>query len=144
MAILFHERDLLVTDERVRTPTREYPIYRVRRAWVSLPESTRGLRLIVTAVLVGVVVAVAGWAVASGWLTDHWVTVPLFIVAAGIAGWAGFLDPLAIYLEKRRHDLYLDVDGVPVRVWSNNKVEVNKAIRAIDRARERHRDAQWR
>ena len=144
MAILFNERDLLVTDECVRTPRREYPIPRVRRAWVSLPESTRGLRLVVTALLVGVVVAAATWALTTGWLADHWVAVPLFIIAAAVAGWAGFLDPLAVYLEKRRHDLWLDVDGVAVRVWSDNKVEVNKAVRAIDRARERHRDAQWR
>jgi len=144
MAILFNERELLVTEECVRTTTHEYPIRLVRRVWITLPESTRGVRLTVTAVLVGAVVAVAAWALASGWLTDHWIAVPVLIIAAVVAGWAGFLDPLAVYLEKRRHDLWIDVDGMPVRVWSDNKVEVNKAVRAIERARERHRDAQWR
>jgi hypothetical protein len=144
MAILFNERGLLVTDECVRIPGSEFPISRVRHAWVTLPESTRGLRLVTTGILVACLVPLAAWAIISGWLADHWIALPLAIGFVVVAAWAGLLDPIALYLEKRRHELWIDVDGTHYRVWQNNKVEVNKALRAITRAGERHRDAEWR
>jgi hypothetical protein len=60
----------------------------------------------------------------------------LFFVAAGI----GLLDPVAIYLEKRHHELWIATDTVSVRLWKANAIEANKAMRAIHRARERHRE----
>jgi|SRR4051812_12055104 hypothetical protein len=147
MAILFNERELVVTDERIRTPGRDYPISRVSRVWCALPESTRGVRLMVIATLVGVVLAVGIYLTTVGWLRGHLIALPfvltLVCVLVGLLGWAGILDPVAVYLEKRRHELWIETDGMAVLLWSNNKVEVNKALRAIGRARERHDDARW-
>jgi hypothetical protein len=147
MAILFNEGELVVTDERIRTPGRDYPISRVSRVWCALPESSRGMRLMVIGTLVGIVLAVGIYLTTVGWLREHLVAVPFILtlvcVLLAFLGWAGILDPLAVYLEKRRHELWIETDGVAVMLWSNNKVEVNKALRAIGRARERHHDAQW-
>ena len=53
----------------------------------------------------------------------------------------GLFDPVAIYLEKRHHELWITTGTVSVLLWKANKVEVNKALRHIQRARERHREA---
>lgn len=86
----------------------------------------------------GALLIVIGGAGATGWLTRNWVWImaapAFFFVAAGI----GLLDPIAIYLEKRHHELWIATDSIAVRVWKHNAVEVNKALRAIKRARERH------
>jgi hypothetical protein len=68
--------------------------------------------------------------------------IPGFLVLFVIAAWGGLLDPVAVWLEKRRHELWVSTDAYSVKVWANNNVEVNKAVRAIQRAQERLRDAQ--
>ena len=77
----------------------------------------------------------------SGWLTRNWVWLlaspVFFFVAAAI----GLLDPIAIYLEKRHHELWITTGTVSVLLWKANQVEVRKALRQIQRARERRRDA---
>ena len=60
----------------------------------------------------------------------------LVFVAAGI----GLLDPVAVYHEKRHHELWITTDAVSVQIWKANSVEANKALRAIQRARERHQE----
>ena len=77
---------------------------------------------------------------ATGWLKGHWLWIlaapVLFFAAAAI----GLLDPVAIYLEKRHHELWIVTDTVAVNIWRANRIEVHKALRAIQRARERARE----
>lgn len=140
MAILFRADDLAVSDSWIRTATAAYPIADVRSAWVSRRQIGRGGRLATAALGVAAMLALIGGTGLAGWVSRHWIwllAAPLlFFVAAGI----GLLDPVAIYLEKRRHELWIATDAVEVCVWQHNRVEVNKALRAINRAYERNRD----
>ena len=45
------------------------------------------------------------------------------------------------YLEKRHHELWITTGTVSVLLWKANKVEARKALRQIQRARERHRES---
>jgi hypothetical protein len=68
----------------------------------------------------------------------------LWLLAAPViflaAAWIGLLDPVAIYLEKRHHELWIATDTGSAMVWKANSVEANKALRQIQRARERHQE----
>ena len=142
MAVLFRERDLQVTDDWIRTNAGKIPIRAVRSVWVQLPRATRGRRFGTMLVLVGLVLLLFAWAWSSGWLSKNAVMIPGFLVLFVIAAWGGLLDPVAVWLEKRRHELWVSTNAYSVKVWANNNVEVNKAVRAIQRAQERLRDAQ--
>jgi hypothetical protein len=76
----------------------------------------------------------------SGWLTRNWLWLLaspiIFFAAASI----GLFDPVAIYLEKRHHELWIATDTTAIRLWKANRIEVSKALRQIQRARERHRE----
>jgi hypothetical protein len=140
MAILFRADELQVTEDWIRAPSGTFPIRDVRSAWVTRRQIGRGSRLMTAALGAGALLIVIGGAGATGWLTRNWIWIvaapAFFFVAAAI----GLLDPIAIYLEKRHHELWIATDSVAVRVWKQNSVEVNKALRAIQRARERHRE----
>jgi hypothetical protein len=142
MAVLFRERDLQVTDDWIRSSSGNIPIREVRSVWVQLPRATRGRRFGTMIVLVGLVLLLFVWAWSSGWLSKNAVMIPGFLVLFVIAAWGGLLDPVAVYMEKRRHELWISTDAYSVKIWANNNVEVNKAVRAIQRAQERLRDAQ--
>jgi hypothetical protein len=142
MATLFHERGLQVTDEWIRSSSGHIPIAEVRSVWVQLPRTTRGRRFGTALTLVGVVLLLFAWAWTSGWLARNAVMLPAFLVLFAIAAWAGALDPIAVWLEKRRHELWVATDAYKAKVFVDNNVEVNKAARAIQRAQERMRDAQ--
>lgn len=137
---LFHTDDLQITDDWIRSSAGMFSIRDVRNAWVTRRQIGRGGRLFTAMLGLAAVLVVVGVAGVSGWLTRNWMwllAAPLlFFVAAAI----GLLDPVAIYLEKRHHELWIATDTVAVRVWKANSVEVNKALRAIQRARERHRE----
>jgi hypothetical protein len=140
MALLFRSDHLQVTEEWVRSAAGTFAIRDVRNVWVTRKQIGRGSRLITGLLGVAALLIVIGGAGASGWLQHNWQWVlaapVLFFVAAGI----GLLDPVAIYLEKRHHELWLATDTVSVRLWKANAIEANKALRAIQRARERHRE----
>jgi hypothetical protein len=140
MALLFRSDQLQVTDDWVRCAAGTFAIRDVRNAWVTRKQIGRGSRLFTGLLGVAAVLIFVGGIGATGWLKDHWMWLlaapVLFFVAAGI----GLLDPVAIYLEKRHHELWLSTDTLSVRLWKANAIEANKALRAIQRARERHRE----
>jgi hypothetical protein len=140
MATLFRADDLQITDEWIRAVPGTFPISDVRSAWSTRHGASRGSRLMTALLGIGAVLVVVGGIGMTGWLTRNWMWVLaaplLFFAAAAI----GLLDPVAIYLEKRHHELWIATNSVEVKVWKHNAVEVNKAIRAIQRARERYVD----
>ncbi len=140
MAILFQSDQLQVTDDWIRTPHNQFAVRDVRNAWVTRRQVGRGSRMATSALGLAAVLVLIGAAGLSGWLLDNW----MWLLAAPViffgAAFIGLLDPVAIYLEKRHHELWIQTDAVAVRIWKQNSVEVNKALRAIQRARERHRE----
>jgi hypothetical protein len=140
MAVLFREDGLQVSDDWIRARSGTFAIGDVRRVWVTRRQVARGSRLLTTALGTGVVLVAIGGAGTAGLLTRYWMwllAAPLlFFVAASI----GLLDPIAIYLEKRHHELWIATDTTAALLWKHNNVEVNKALRAIERACERHRE----
>jgi MFS family permease len=140
MGFLFRTDQLHVTDDWIRCAAGTFAIRDIRNAWVTRRQIGRGSRLVTGLLGVAALLIVIGGAGATGWLAHNWMwvlaTPVLFFVAAAI----GLLDPVAIYLEKRHHELWIATDTVSVRLWKANSIEVNKALRAIQRARERHRE----
>jgi hypothetical protein len=138
MATLFRADDLQITDEWIRAVPGTFAIRDVRSAWSTRRGASRGSRLLTAMLGIGAVLVVLGGAGMTGWLTRNWIWILaaplLFFAAAAI----GLLDPVAIYLEKRHHELWIATDSVAVKVWKHNAVEVHKAVRAIQRARERY------
>jgi len=140
MATLFSEDGLQVTDEWIRSVPGNFAIRDVRSTWVTRKQIGRGSRLLTALLGAGAMLVLIGGAGASGWLSRNWTYLlwtPLIVVVAGAIG---LLDPLAVYLEKRHHELWIATDSVAVRVWKHNSVEVHKALRAIQRARERNQE----
>ncbi len=140
MATLFRADGLQVTEEWIRSVPGTFAVGDVRSAWVARKQIGRGSRVLSALLGVAAVVALIGGAGAAGWLTEHWEFLLAAPVVFFVAAWIGLLDPIAIYLEKRHHDLCIDTPAGAVRIWRNNSVEVNKALRAIERARERQRE----
>jgi hypothetical protein len=137
MSVLFRADSLQVTDDWIRAPAGTIRVGDVRRVWVTR-RAGRGSRALTAALGVAVLLAVLAGAGLSGWLSHNW----LWIVAAPViflaVAWVGLLDPMAIYLEKRHHELWVATDTVAVRMYKANSVEAKKALRAIERAVERH------
>lgn len=140
MALLFRSDQLYITNDWIRSSAGTFAIRDIRNAWVTRKQIGRGSRLVTGLLGVAALLIIIGGAGASGWLVHNWMwllaTPVLFFVAAGI----GLLDPVAIYLEKRHHELWVATDTVSVLIWKANAIEANKALRAIQRARERHRE----
>jgi hypothetical protein len=143
MALLFRSDHLQISDDWIRSAAGTFAIRDVRNAWVTRKQIGRGSRLATGLLGVAALLILIGGAGASGWLQNNWgwvLAAPvLFFVAAGI----GLLDPVAIYLEKRHHELWMSTEQVSVRLWRANAIEANKALRAIQRARERHHEQQY-
>jgi len=140
MATLFSEDGLQITDEWIRAAPGAFPIRDVRSAWVTRRQIGRGSRLMTALLGGGALLVVIGGVGASGWLSRNWTYLLLAPLLVFVAATIGLLDPLALYLEKRHHELWIATDSVAVRVWKHNYIEVNKALRAIERARERHQE----
>ena len=140
MATLFRADGLHVTEDWIRADGGTFPIAAVTQAWVTRRQIGRGSRLMTATIGFAALLILIGGAGATGWLTRNWewiLAAPvLFFVAASI----GLLDPVALYLERRHHELWITTDTHSINVWKHNKIEVNKALRAIQRARERHHE----
>jgi hypothetical protein len=140
MAVLFSDNSLQVTDEWIRSVgAGTIAIGDVRQVWVAR-RAGRGSRVMTALLGLGILLVVIGAVGATGWLTRNWgwvLAAPLlFVVAAHI----GILDPIAIYLEKRHHELWVATGTIAVPIYRANAVEANKALRAIQRASERRRE----
>ena len=138
MATLFRAAELQVTEEWIRALPGTFAIKDVRSAWSTRRRVSRGSRLLTALLGVGLVLVLIGGAGLTGWLTDNWMWLLAAPVVFFAAAWIGLLDPIAIYMEKRHHELWIATDSTAVAVWKDNAVEVNKALRAIQRARERY------
>jgi hypothetical protein len=134
--VLFHAADLQISEELIRTPAGRLRIADVRRVWVTR-RAGRGSRTMTAALGVAAVLVVIGGVGLSGWLADNWpwlLTAPvIFVVVVHF----GLLDPIAIYLEKRHHELWVATDHEALCIFRANSVEARKAQRAIERAAER-------
>ena len=112
MAMLFRAAGLSVTHDWIRAAPGTFAIGDVRSAWVTRRQLRRGSRLLTTALSLAAALVVIGGAGLTGWLTRNWLWVLaaplLFFVAAAV----GLLDPVAIYLEKRHHELWIATDAV--------------------------------
>lgn len=140
MAMLFRSADLQVTDDWIRSTAGHFSIGDVRSAWITRRRAGRGSRVLTAALGILAVVGLLWGAGVLGWLARYWPWLLAAPVIALAAAWIGLLDPIAIYLEKRHHELWIATDAVVVRVWKANSVEVNKALRQIQRARERYHE----
>jgi hypothetical protein len=140
MTLVFRADDLQVTDDWIRASAGTFPITGVRSAWVTRHQISRGSRIATAGLGAGATLVVVAGVGLAGLLSRLWMwllAAPLIFLAAA---WIGILDPVAIYLEKRRHELWITTDSAAVCVWKANSVEAHKALRAIQRARERHRE----
>jgi MFS family permease len=140
MTLVFQADDLQVTDDWIRSSHGTFPISGVRKAWVTRRQSSRGSRMATAGLGIAALLVAIGGAGLAGLLSKIWIWLLAAPVLFLVAAWLGILDPIAIYLEKRRHELWIATDSVAVCLWKANKVEVHKALRAIQRARERHRE----
>ncbi len=142
MALLFRNDELQITTDWIRCAAGSFSIRTVASAWVVRRHAERGSRALTAGLGTAALVIVIGGAGLSGHLDRVWrwlIAAPLIFLAVA---WVGLLDPLAIYLEKRRHELWITVNGTDVCLWKANLVEANKALRAIQRAREQFRE-EW-
>jgi hypothetical protein len=141
MARLYDHDGLLITDDWIRVPGATFSMSQVRDGWVARRSATRGGRLLTTILGSVALLMLVGGAAATGWLARNWIWL---LAAPGllfVAGSVGLLDPIAIYLEKRHHELWISVDSGSVPIWRGNVVECRKALRQIQRAQERQREA---
>jgi hypothetical protein len=141
MARLFDEDGLVVSEDWIRTPTARYAITDVRDAWMTRRQVSRGSRWLTAGLAAGAVLVLIGGAGLTGWLTRNWLWLLATPVIFLVAGSVGLLDPVAIYLEKRHHELWITTGAGSILLWKANAVEVGKALRQIQRARERHLEA---
>lgn len=138
---LFEADDLIVSDDWIRTPIGTWAISEVRAVWVTRRHAARGSRWLTAGLAAGAMLILVGGAGLLGWLAQGWPWLLLAPAVLLLAGSVGLLDPVAIYLEKRHHELWISTGTQSVRVWKANKVEAGKALRQIQRAQERHREA---
>jgi Family of unknown function (DUF6232) len=140
MTRLFHEEGLQITDEWIRTPFGTYAIADVRAAWVTRHQISRGSRMLTAALGAGFVLVLVGGVGVTGWFNRNWVWLLASPVVFFLAASIGLFDPVAIYLEKRHHELWITTGTTSVLLWKANYVEARKALRQIQRARERHHE----
>jgi Family of unknown function (DUF6232) len=138
----FESAGLQITDEWLQAGGARYPLGAIRRAWSERPSKDGGgghaiarwtLVLGGACVLIGAVL----WPFVGPWVGEHlWVLtigVPAFLL---LLFWQVGLDLLGHHKENRANHLWIDTPVGAVTVLTDNEVEVNKALRALDRARE--------
>lgn len=138
MSTHFDADGLRVTGEWIRSPAGTIPIRDVRQVWVTRRRAGRGSRTLTAALGAAVILAIICGAGLGGWLADHWLWILATPLIFFVIAYIGLLDPVAIYLEKRHHELWIATDTVAIRIYKANSVEAHKALRAIERAVERH------
>jgi hypothetical protein len=136
MRTLFDAAGLQVTEEWVRAAGARIPVTRIQDVWVARPpRATRRWPALVA--LVVFVLAGVAWFIWRDWFSTHWATLVVGGVAIGaLFIWGIGLDLLTYHIEHRDHDLWISDGKRRLRIWRHNEVEVNKALRAINRARD--------
>ena len=140
MALLFRDRDdaLKVTDHWIQSTTAgNIAIRDVRQVWVAR-RTGAGSRAVTILLGAGVLMVIIGAVGATGWFTRNWIWLLAAPFLFMIAVHFGLLDLLAIYLEKRHHELWVSTATIAMPIYRANLVEARKAQRAIERASERH------
>ena len=137
MATLFRSDELIVTDEGICTAAGVVAIGDIRQVWVARRVGPGGRLLtgLLGAGVMAIIIAIVG---ASGWLTRNWIWLLAAPVIFVVAAHFGLVDLIAIYLEKRHHQLWIATDQTAMPIYRANSVEAKKAMRAIQRAHERH------
>ena len=141
MTTFFDASGLHITDEWVQAGGHRYALGEIRRAWAERPTRTGGGHAVArwTLVIGGAFVLIGAvlWPLVGPWLASHlWVLtvgVPAFLV---LLFWQVGLDLLGHHKENRPFDLRIDTPAGAQTLLTDNEVEVNKALRALDRARE--------
>jgi hypothetical protein len=134
MAVLFSRGQLVVTDEWVRVGGRQYrmPTLQDVRLTRAALRSTNVVWGLVTAV---VVTSLLYWAAVAAWRQNY----GALLAALGL----GVLAGLGVLQGTRRRELWLDTSSGSALIWSgHDRIEANKALRAVRRAHEHHRTAQ--
>lgn len=135
MRTLFDAGGLQVTEEWVRYGRGRVPVAAIREVWVARPPAPARRWPALVALLVALA-AGAAWFIWRDWLTEHWTTVIIAtVVLVALFVWGIGLDLLTYHFEHRDHDLWITDGTRRLHIWRHNEVEVNKALRAINRAR---------
>jgi hypothetical protein len=136
----FESPGLHITDEWVWAGGSRYAPGEIRRAWPERPPGTGRHAIGRWVLVVGVACVLVGvmlWPFVGPWVGAHlWVltvAVPAFLA---LLFWQVGLDVLGHHKENRPFHLWIDTPAGAVTVLTDNEVEVNKALRALDRARE--------
>jgi len=136
----FDTSGLHITNEWVQAGGHRYAVGEIRRAWAERPPTRGGHAIARWTLVIGgafVLIGAVLWPVVGPWLASHlWVLtvgVPAFLL---LLFWQVGLDLLGHHKENRPYHLWIDTSAGPLAVLTDNEVEVNKALRALDRARE--------
>jgi hypothetical protein len=134
----FDGAGLLITDEWVQAGDARFPLGAIRRAWTARPSRVNG-HVVTRWTLVGLaalaILGVTLWPFVGDWVAAHWwllaVGVPLF---GALLFWQVGLDVLGHHVENRPFCLWIATDAGSTSLLRDNEVEVNKALRALNRA----------
>ena len=139
MRTFFDGAGLIITDEWVQAGDDRFALGEIRRAWTGTPSRTGGhvvgrwTLVLLAAVLV---VGVTFWPIVGAWVAAHWWVLAIGVPAFGVLlFWQIGIDLLIRRKEHRPHQLWIDTSVGERSVLTDNEVEVNKALRALDRAR---------
>jgi hypothetical protein len=137
----FEAAGLHISDECVQAGGVRYPHEEIRRAWAERPPgSGAGHTISRWALVIGgacVLLGAVFWPFIGPWVGEH-----LWLLTIGVPAllallfWQFGLDLIGHHKENRPYHLWIDTPGGPVAALTDNEVEVNKALRALDRARE--------
>lgn len=139
MTTFFEAAGLHITDEWVQAGGHRYGLGEIRRAWTDRP-SGGGHAIARSALVIGgacVLLGVVLWPVVGPWVGAHlWALTIGGPALLALLFWQFGLDLLGHHKENRPYHLWIDTPAGAVAVLTDNEVEVNKALRALDRARE--------
>ncbi|MFC7483177.1 DUF6232 family protein [Luedemannella flava] len=115
---------------------RSGPVAAIREVWVARPPRPDRRWPAIAGALTLLAAMVAGL-IFRAWLAEYWLAALLVgLAVVAFLFWAVGLDVLTYHIEHRDHDLWISDGRRRLHIWRHNEVEVNKALRAINRARD--------